>query len=176
MAVNMQKALEDMRSDLIDEMIRLLNTTGKFPPHRASGALEASLNAAKSTPVVQNNEGQWTFVFKAEKQLVFIDQGRRPGTYSPIEPLVKWIALRGIRIERGTPRGLAFAISKSIFKKGINTINSDLTGPNGRSIIIQPAIQTVINKYIKTDGSELSKASRNEIMDFLNKTLIGVKE
>lgn len=176
MAVNMQKALEEMRDDLIEEMKRLLNTTGKFPPHRASGALEASLEAAKSTAVQQNKAGQWTLVFKVEKQMIIMDQGRRPGYYVPIEPLVKWIGLKGIKIERGTPKGLAFAISKSIFNKGINTINSDMNGPNGRSIIIQPAIQTIINKYIKIEGSELNKASRNEIMDFLNKSLIGVKE
>lgn len=170
--IDMKTALEEMRNDLIDEIKSRLLTAGNYP-HKASGNLERSLEAAKQTPITQNKDGQWQLIFNVDKTLIFIDQGRRPGKYAPIQPLINWINTKGLVIEKGTPKSVAFAISKKIFKHGINTINSRLDGPNGKSAIIQPSIIAILNKYMKQEGSSIYKASKQEVLDFVRNNLIG---
>lgn len=48
-------------------------------------------------------------------QAYFVEYGRKPNRRPPpVEPILRWIILKGI----GSDRGLAFAIAKSIGKKG----------------------------------------------------------
>jgi hypothetical protein len=56
----------------------------------------------------------------------FVNDGRKPGDYVPIKPLMKWIRSKGFNKNKQTGKfqkfnikGTAFAISKNIFKFGI---------------------------------------------------------
>ena len=173
--IDMKTALEEMRNDLIDEIKSRLLTVGTYP-HRATGSLERSLDASKQTPITQNKDGQWQLILPVDRTLFFIYQGRRPGKFAPIQPLINWINVKGIVVEKGTPKNMAFAISRKIFKHGINTINHKLDGPNGKSAIIQPSIVAILNKYMKTEGSQIYQASKQEVLNFVRNNLIGFIE
>ena len=58
-----------------------------------------------------------------------VNDGRQPGTYVPLEPLKKWIKIKGLnrdpkgRFKKFNIKSAAFAISKSIKEKGIQPTN-----------------------------------------------------
>jgi hypothetical protein len=45
----------------------------------------------------------------------YVNYGRQPGSYAPINPLEEWATLKGLP----NPRGIAFGISENLFKFGI---------------------------------------------------------
>jgi hypothetical protein len=45
--------------------------------------------------------------------LTWVDRGRKPGTYPPIQAIQRWVAIKGI------PKEAAWAIRRNIFKFGI---------------------------------------------------------
>lgn len=60
----------------------------------------------------------------------YVNDGRQPGTYVPLKPLMKWIRTKGFNKNKSTGRfqkfnikGTAIAISKSIKDKGIQPTN-----------------------------------------------------
>jgi hypothetical protein len=60
----------------------------------------------------------------------YVNDGRKPGHYVPLEPLVAWIKTKGLNRDKGgkfkkigSYRGLAARISKSIYKFGIQPTN-----------------------------------------------------
>lgn len=60
----------------------------------------------------------------------YVNDGRQPGHYVPLDPLVAWIKTKGLNRDRGgkfkkigSYRGLAARISKSIYKFGIQPTN-----------------------------------------------------
>lgn len=60
----------------------------------------------------------------------YVNDGRKPGSYVPIKPLMAWIRAKGLnknkqtgKFEKFSIKGTAFAISKSIQKFGIARTN-----------------------------------------------------
>lgn len=53
----------------------------------------------------------------AEPYLKWVDEGRKPGSYPPIKPLIDWVNIKGLNT------GVAYAIQKSIYKFGIKPTN-----------------------------------------------------
>jgi hypothetical protein len=59
----------------------------------------------------------------------YVNDGRQPGTYVPLKPLMNWIRVKGMnrdpkgRFKKFNIKGVAFAISKSIQKFGIQPTN-----------------------------------------------------
>jgi hypothetical protein len=49
----------------------------------------------------------------ANDYLKYVDQGRKPGTYPPIQAIQRWVAIKGL------PKEAAWAIRTNIFKFGI---------------------------------------------------------
>jgi hypothetical protein len=56
----------------------------------------------------------------------FVNDGRKPGKYVPIKPLMAWIRAKGFnknkktgKFEKFNIKGMAFGVSKNIFKFGI---------------------------------------------------------
>lgn len=58
-----------------------------------------------------------TVKFKAKSYWRQVDKGRRPGKYVPIKPLTRWARIK-LGLDSEDARSAAFAISKSIKKKG----------------------------------------------------------
>lgn len=58
-----------------------------------------------------------------------VNDGRQPGTYVPLEPLKRWIKIKGLnrdtkgRFKKFNIKSAAFAISRSIKEKGIQPTN-----------------------------------------------------
>ena len=53
----------------------------------------------------------------SENYLQYVDKGRKPGTYPPIAPLLRWARVKGL------PEGAAYGAQKNIYKFGIKPTN-----------------------------------------------------
>ncbi len=89
-------------------------------------------NMKKQTGALYNsidvtfNEGENEIVVSMLDYWQFVNDGRKPGKYVPIKPLMAWIRAKGFNKNKQTGRfqkfnikGTAFAISKNIAKFGI---------------------------------------------------------
>jgi hypothetical protein len=113
------KLANEFGKDYVKIMVALLrnNTTpsraGLRPyPKVATGTLVKSINY-KLQPLATGIQVQLI----SEDYLKYVDKGRRPGTYPPIQAIKKWAAVKGI------PQGAAWAIRQNIFKFGIKPTN-----------------------------------------------------
>lgn len=75
---------------------------------------------------VQFNKGQNEVVVTMLDYWQYVNDGRKPGKYVPIKPLMKWIRSKGFnknkttgKFEKFNIKGMAFAVSKNIQKFGI---------------------------------------------------------
>jgi hypothetical protein len=78
----------------------------------ASGALINSIDYR-----LQEEANQIKLIIEANDYLSYVDAGRKPGKFPPIQAIEKWTKLKGI------PQSAAFPIAKSIFKFGIEPTN-----------------------------------------------------
>lgn len=54
-----------------------------------------------------------------------VDTGRKPGTKRvPLDALIEWVQQKGMERDAKKARGVAFAVQKTIFEKGISTPES----------------------------------------------------
>lgn len=90
--------------------------------------------------------------------LTYATQGRGAGASPPIAAIQKWIAARGLPINPKNPKGLAFAIAKTIAKKG--TLRHRLNKP------IDIVAQVLTPEYI----DNLKAAIANHIISNINLT------
>lgn len=95
----------------------------------------------------------------------YVNDGRQPGTYVPLKPLIDWIKIKGLnrdprgRFKAGSLKGLAARISKSIFKKGIEPTNfyddsfdllvQEFTAPDGPGAQFGLDVQTFIRQFLR---------------------------
>ena len=77
------------------------------------------------------------------RHVQFAKYGRGPGKAPPIDPIIDWLKRKGIVTDQKEARGTAFAIAKSISKKG--TKNWKPNAPNA----IEEAINNNILEYYK---------------------------
>lgn len=88
--------------------------------HRATGTLMESIEhrvLASSTFALLHGE----FIFYGR----FVESGRRPGAKRvPVDVLEAWIRQKGFETDAKKVRGMAFAIQRTIFEKGISTPQS----------------------------------------------------
>lgn len=90
----------------------------------------------------------------------FVDEGRRPGDkMPPIQPILEWIKVRRIRTPEYTQPQLAWAIAKSIAKRGIRPT---------------PFIQNSIEFALANFGKELDAVAGPAIAADINQSIITV--
>lgn len=102
---------------LCDLLVQKLREKIAAQDHNASGALTESIEAEAI-----DLGDRWRIEVRANYYGRYVNNGRNPGTYPPIEPIREWIEVRGIGSElqkEWQKRGLAFAIAHSIKEKGI---------------------------------------------------------
>lgn len=90
--------------DYVAELIKELKSAGKS----ASGKLIKSISY-ELQPLAENLR----LVINAESYLQFVDAGRKPGRYPPIQEIAKWASIKGI------PQSAVFPIARKIYKFGI---------------------------------------------------------
>lgn len=66
---------------------------------------------------LQEEANEIKLIIEANDYLTYVDAGRKPGKFPPIQAIEKWTKLKGI------PQSAAFPIAKSIFKFGIEPTN-----------------------------------------------------
>lgn len=144
----LKKMVNQVGKDLVIELTNELLKADK----KASGKLINSLKYE-----VIEVLGNLMIRLKAETYLTFVDQGRKPGKMPPISPIMKWIDIRGIKPRSGQSKsGLAFAIAKSIGRKGIKP-----------TYVIKKAKDNIM----AAKKEILAKAAQKDVMDALNKIL-----
>jgi hypothetical protein len=98
-----------------DEIVEIATNLIKNEPKVNTGRLRDSL----SRRVIDTAFGtRFTLQIFAEDYFVYVDKGRKPNsTPPPVEPIKVWCRQKGI------DEGIAYAIAKSIGKKGIPATN-----------------------------------------------------
>jgi hypothetical protein len=93
--------------------------------------------------------------------LQFAKYGRGPGKMPPLDPLIEWVSKKGI-VSGGSSqaRGAAFAIAKSISKKG--TKNYVPNAPN--------ALEEALNKHMNTYVTKVNEKHVNDTIKKLDKS------
>ncbi len=76
---------------------------------QATGTLVQSVNTK-----VRTDGDRAVIEIYAEDYLRYVDQGRRPGKFPPLQPIKKWVSIKGL------PAEAAFPIARKIAMKGIN--------------------------------------------------------
>tara|TARA_R110002050_G_scaffold81394_3_gene174003 strand:+ start:574 stop:1020 length:447 start_codon:yes stop_codon:yes gene_type:complete len=112
----------------------------------------------KSTIKVNNFKSLSLFT---PAHLQFARYGRGPGKMPPLDPLIEWVSKKGI--VSGGPseaRGAAFAIAKSISKKG--TKNYVPNAPN--------ALEEALDKHMNTYVTKVNEKHVNDTVRKLEKS------
>lgn len=105
------KLANEFGKDYVKIMVALLKGNRPYPKV-ATGSLINSINYR-----LQETAQGINIVLLANDYLQYVDQGRKPGTYPPIQAIKRWVTIKGI------PKEAAWAIRKNIFKFGIKPTN-----------------------------------------------------
>lgn len=112
----LEKALEEFLDALCAKWRELLKRDGK----KATGDLIKSIQPMALKKSVSRIEGS----IKARDYWKYVENGRRPGKFPPIDKIEKWIKVKPVKpiaVNGRTPstRQLAFLIARSIATNGI---------------------------------------------------------
>jgi hypothetical protein len=102
------RQLETFGRRYVDILTEELKRAGKV----ASGRLIDSLDyrIVREANAIQ-------IIIQSNDYLTYVDQGRRPGKFPPIQAIQTWCKIKGI------PQTAAFPIARNIFKFGIRPTN-----------------------------------------------------
>ena len=118
--------LEEVARLLGEELTKRLKEQLEEKDKSASGTL---INTLKSEAKIEGNKAV-VQVF-AEDYFRFVDQGRSPGRFPPLEPIRQWTRLKGISEDA------AFPIARKIAERGIPALN-----------ILNPTIEEVTIEFM----------------------------
>lgn len=133
--------------DMVNEIIDILKSKDKI----ASGELIKSVKYEYIADI-DNIE----LLIKSEDYLTYVDQGRRPGKYVPVNALRKWAKLKGI------PEKAVYPINHKIFKFGIRPLNfmkrvsEKYKRPDKFGVIIKQ-YNKIVADYLKWEFQEIQK-------------------
>jgi len=99
----------------------------------------------------------------------YVDRGRKPGSFPPIEALEAWAKQKNLTLEAGqTYTNVAYAIAKSIYKKGIPSkpyvkwsAGNSLKRVNWMTDTLDKSEQTIREALNKALGEEVGKVIIN---------------
>ena len=102
-----KKLANEFGKDYVKIMVAMLRGNKPYPKV-ASGSLVNSINYR-----LQDTANGINVILLANDYLKYVDQGRKPGTYPPIQAIQRWVTIKGL------PKEAAWAIRTNIFKFGI---------------------------------------------------------
>lgn len=154
-------ALTNVGDELVKELTKQLISHDKVATRNLVNSLDFD--------VIEQAE-KLSLVLKADYYLRYVDEGRKKGNPPPTDDIAKWIKVKGISgrsigsisgkkgkgVSKIKPEQLAFAISRSIGKKGIKATN---------------VINTSINNVLSNLDS-LSEAYKQDILRSLSNILL----
>tara|TARA_R110000803_G_scaffold80887_2_gene146733 strand:+ start:1247 stop:1732 length:486 start_codon:yes stop_codon:yes gene_type:complete len=140
------KLVMDFGRDYVRILIALLKKAGKV----ATGSLINSIS-----PKLYQTADDIRLLIEANDYLTYVDEGRKPGSYPPIQAISRWASTKGIS------QSVVFPIARSIFKHGIKPTNviqlttrefeTSPTLTNKYEDIISKRIEdTILKDYIDT--------------------------
>lgn len=169
---NTNKALTDFAEDTVERMRFNLKLKG-FGGQRSNRNKDASGKLSRSLgfSIRENPNGLVLSFTSSVNYAKFVEEGRRKGKGAPIDSIVKWIEKKPLRITKTitkngfktrqfakkTPksvRSAAFAISKSIAKRGIKGV---------------PIFSEALESTYKKNEEEIAKALTSDVADLLFK-------
>jgi hypothetical protein len=106
-----KKLANEFGKDYVKVMVGLLRGNKPYPKV-ASGSLVNSINYR-----LQDTANGINLILLADDYLKYVDRGRKPGTYPPIQAIQKWVSIKGL------PKQAAWAIRQNIYKFGIKPTN-----------------------------------------------------
>jgi hypothetical protein len=106
--INTEQACKEFMDIFMTELRNQLASLGK--------AVSGNLINSLSYTISRTNNG-FDCILNAADYLSVVDEGRRPGSFPPLDKIEIWAEAKGIKI--GTPRQTAFVIGRSISEKGI---------------------------------------------------------
>jgi len=133
--LHFKKTIELMNKygkEVVAEMLTRLNGYGK----KASGNLQKSL-----TYSVEVDSETYSLNIVAADYWKYVDKGRKPGKFVPVDALRKWVRLKGI------PESAIYPINYKIYKKGIKPTNFASTTLSRR----RSKFQELVAKTYKED-------------------------
>ena len=117
----------------------------------ASGRLIRSISALNK----ENQEEVFTIISTVD-YAKYVDEGRRPGEMPPIQDILNWIQEKPIRPRGITQESLAWAIAKTIARKGIKP---------------RPFIQKSINEVMLGFQEKLVVAGEIDITNYFDRQI-----
>ncbi len=135
-----KKLANQFGKDYVKVMVALLKGNKPYPKV-ASGALINSINYR-----LQDTANGINVILLANDYLQWVDKGREKGSYPPIQPLLKWVSIKGM------PKGAAYAIQKNIYRFGIKPTN--VIKKTIREFEVSPTFQkkyeeAIVNNIVK---------------------------
>ena len=132
-----QEAMEDLAAAFQEAIKESLAKPYPFAPgYNKSRSPFGVRNMTKQTGALYNSirvnydSSSDSIVVQMEDYWQYVNDGRKPGKYVPIKPLMKWIRTKGFNKSKTTGKfqkfnikGMAFAVSKNIQKFGIAPTN-----------------------------------------------------
>ena len=107
--INLKKLLQQFGKDTVREMVRILTQHKKS----ATGNLIKSVRSE-----IKNNKDEGLeLIIKYPEYGKYVDEGRKPGSFPPSDPIKKWCKVKGI------PDTAVFPIMRKIFNEGIDPVN-----------------------------------------------------
>jgi hypothetical protein len=134
-----ERKMKEFGKDYVKILVRELLRAGK----QATGQLIRSINYK-----LKEEAEVYLIDIESAPYLKWVDEGRKPGSYPPIKPLIKWAQVKGI------PKEAAWGIQKNIYKFGIKPTN-------------------VISKVVREfeTSSTLQRKYENEVVENLVKMI-----
>jgi hypothetical protein len=134
------KLANEFGKDYVKVLVDLLKNNKPYPKV-ASGSLINSINYR-----LQDTAYGVNLILLANDYLKWVDRGRKPGTYPPIQAIQKWAQIKGI------PKEAAWAIRTNIYKFGIKP-----TRVLARTRFTIETNRKYINKYEKSIVDAITK-------------------
>jgi len=150
---NLQAALEEYGNVIAEQYKSNLNANG----HKATGNLINSI-----TSHITVNGYEYAIELTLEDYYKYVEEGRRPGKFPPIDKILQWIKVKKIlptpiNGKLPTEKQLAFLISRKIANEGTKGTYD-----------LEKAIDTTINEW----DEKITDALDKDIMNCIDEILL----